>query len=399
MKKLILCALGISSFAFGQTSDMVSLGNGYANDCYYSFENDEQANLSATNWDLALEIGSMNVGIRLNERRANLWVYPGSINDWATLDSTGHSSWTQLRNSYEDWSEGAFNDIATGATYGWGEYTGGPNHNVEGTKIFLIELSDGSYRKLKIDLTSMSSIYNVTHEKLDNTDQVVEVIAKSTYTGKNFVYYDIETTTILDREPTSVDWDVVFTNYIYNLGGGYYGGTTGALHNKNTTTSEVSGVPTSTSTPDVYTEEINTVGYDWKTYAGGNYTIDADLSYFVKTSVGDVWKLIFTDFEGNSTGNIHFTKEKVETAGIAIYEGANISVYPNPANDILTISTTQKIQSLSIVDLSGQVVKEVNTIGFSSTQVSTKDLKNGAYFVQTLDALNRTGTKKIIIQH
>ena len=49
MKKLILCAFGLSSFAYGQTTDMVSLGATYANDSYYSFENGEEANVDALN--------------------------------------------------------------------------------------------------------------------------------------------------------------------------------------------------------------------------------------------------------------------------------------------------------------------------------------------------------------
>src|SRR5690606_2542791 len=127
-------------------------------------------------------MGGMATGVRLNERRATLWVYPGSINDWASLDTAGHSSWTQLRNGYDSWSNGAFNDdVATGATYGWGEYTGGPLHNVEGTKIFLIKLSDNTYRKLKIDLTSSSSIFQATHDFLDNSDETVTQITISDY--------------------------------------------------------------------------------------------------------------------------------------------------------------------------------------------------------------------------
>lgn len=398
MKKLILCALSISTIAMGQTTDMVSLGSGYTNDSYYSFENGEEENQPAMNYDIALEVGSMGVGIRLNERRASLWVYPGAIADWATLDTANHLSWTQLRNGYEDWSEGAFNDIITGATYGWGEYTGAPNHNVEGTKIFLIQLSDNSYRKMKIDLTSSSSVYNITHEKLDNTDQVVEVIAKSDFSGKNFVYYDIATTTVIDREPMSINWDLVFTNYIFNLGGGYYGGTTGALHNKNALTSEVTG-PIATSTYGTFEDAINTIGYDWKSYAGGAYSIVADLSYFVETEAGDIWKIVFTEFEGSSNGNIHFTKEKVATAGIIESNGANISVFPNPVNETLTVTTTQEIASITLINVSGQIVKQINSVGFSTAQISAGDLNEGVYFVQILDNLNRIGTKKIVVQH
>lgn len=399
MKKIILSAFCISSIAFAQTTDMVSLGASYANDSYYSFENGEEVNTSALNWDLAFEMGGMATGVRLNERNATLWVYPGAISDWATLDSTGHSSWTELHNNYEDWSSGAFNDAAaTGASYGWGEYTGGPLHNVEASKIFLIQLADNSYRKLKIDLTSTSSVFQVTHDLLDNSNEVITPITIADYAGKSFVYYDIATETVIDREPIKTDWDIVFTNYIFELAPGYFGGTTGALHNKNTATSEVSGVPTATSTPGTFTDEINTIGYDWKTYTG-TYTIVDDLTYFVETQEGDIWKLIFTQFEGSSNGNIHFTKEKIATAGIAEYTGADIHVYPNPAIDVINVKTANAISSISIIDLAGKTVKEVKSNNLLSIQISTLDLNNGVYILNTLDDSNRSSSTRIVIQH
>ena len=403
MKNRILFAFCLPTLLFAQTADMVSLGAGYTNESYYSFENGDEANVNNYNWDLAFEIDTYGAAVRLNRKNCTLWLYPGSIADWNTLDTTGMAAtWEQYINGYEAWEQGAFNmpaDPADGFDLGWGDYNS-VTHVISGSKIFVIQLSDDTYRKIIIDNLS-GGAFNFTYDQLDNSNEVVESITKATYTGKNFVYYDLASSTIIDREPASNAWDVVFTNYVLELAPGYFSGTTGALHNIGATTSQVDGVPTSSSTYGSFEEEINTIGYDWKTFDMGTftYTMVADLSYFVLTAEGDVWKLVFTDFEGSSNGNIHFTKEKVESAGIATYEGANISVYPNPANAILTISTTQELQNLSIVDLSGQIVKEINAIGFSSTQVSTADLKNGAYFIQTLDAFNRKGTQKIVIQH
>lgn len=403
MKKIIFLTLCFPTLTFAQTADMVSLGAGYANESYYSFENGEEANVDNYNWDLAFEINPYGAAVRLNRKNCTLWLYPGTIADWSTLDTTGMAAtWEQYINGYEAWEQGAFNipaDPADGFDLGWGVYNS-ITHVITGNKIFVVKLADDSYRKLIIDNVS-GGAFNFKYDQLDNSNEVVASITKSTYVGKNFVYYDLATSTVIDREPTSTEWDVVFTNYILELAPGYFSGTTGALHNKGVATSQVDGVATSSSTYGSFEDEINTIGYDWKIFDMGTFSFSLvdDLSYFVLTATGDVWKLVFTDFEGSSNGNIHFTKEKVETAGIPTYEGANIAVYPNPASDVLNISTTRVLQKLTITDLSGQVAKELNTLGFSSIQISTTDLKNGVYFIRTLDEFNRTGIKRIVIQH
>lgn len=67
-----------------------------------------------------------------------------------------------------------------------------------------------------------------------------------------------------------------------------------------------------------------------------------------------------------------------------------IKVYPNPFTDTLTISDVAKVQSVSVVDLAGRLVK---TIENPSSVLQLRDLKEGMYLV----VMNRKdGTKQIV---
>ena len=63
MKRLLLCSIGFTTLAFGQTTDMVSLDAGYTNESYYSFANGEVANVDNYDWDLAFELSAWGAGI------------------------------------------------------------------------------------------------------------------------------------------------------------------------------------------------------------------------------------------------------------------------------------------------------------------------------------------------
>ncbi|MFT6246633.1 MAG: hypothetical protein ACJAXI_003415 [Crocinitomicaceae bacterium] len=178
----------------------------------------------------------------------------------------------------------------------------------------------------------------------------------------------------------------------------YYSGVTGALHNNGVTVSKVSGVPVATSTYTTWDTTINTIGYDWKVFdfATFSYNTVDSLSYFVQTEDGGIWKLIFTDFEGSANGNIHFTKEQIEYAGIPVYEGANLEVYPNPANSILYINYAHDVKSVTITDMNGQLVLE-KTVNISSIDVST--LEEGIYLLRVQSQSGQSSVKRIVIQH
>ena len=211
-------------------------------------------------------------------------------------------------------------------------------------------------------------------------------------------YFDVLNNQINDREPSNTDWDVVFTNYVLELAPGYFGGVTSVLHNNGVTVSEISGVPVANATYNVWDTTVATIGYNWKAFdmVAFQYNIIDSLCYFVQTANGDVWKLIFTDFEGGSTGNIHFTKEQVEFAGIPVHEGVNMEVYPNPANQSIHVNYAHGIASITLMNMNGQTVLE-QTSQLSTIDVSS--LKEGFYFLKVVGVSNGTATQKIIVQH
>ena len=67
-----------------------------------------------------------------------------------------------------------------------------------------------------------------------------------------------------------------------------------------------------------------------------------------------------------------------------------VGVYPNPLTDVLNISKTDKIKSVSVTDLSGKLIK---TIEKPSPAIHLGDLKQGIYFV-TLNM--KDGTQQTI---
>lgn len=56
-------------------------------------------------------------------------------------------------------------------------------------------------------------------------------------------------------------------------------------------------------------------------------------------------------------------------------------VYPNPANNVLTVESDKRIQTISIVNALGQVVKQINSTT-NTEQVTLDNLTPGVYFVK-----------------
>ena len=401
MKRILLILTGISSLAFGQTADMVSLGAGYANESYYSFANGEQENVDNNNWHLAFDLSQYGVAVRLN--RKQVWLYDSEeqVGNWATtVDTTGMAAgWLQYINGYDFWDEGALNNAAdpgNGYDMGWGDYNT-TTHQIIGTRIFVLKFNDGTCRKLLIE-SLIGGAYTVKHADLDGANEVTVTVTKSDYANRNFVYYNVQTDTLIDREPAADSWDIVFTNYVLELAPGYYSGVTGALHNQNIEVSVSSGVPVATATYSLWEDTISTIGYDWKSFnmSTFEYDIVADLCYFVKEENGNIWKLVFTDFEGSSTGNIYFTKELVESAGIPEYEGASLAVYPNPASDFIKVESAHNITEMKLIDMNGAIV--LDQISALQT-LSLSAVENGVYLLQVINDKGRLAHKRVVVQH
>jgi hypothetical protein len=84
------------------------------------------------------------------------------------------------------------------------------------------------------------------------------------------------------------------------------------------------------------------------------------------------------------------------TAGLNDKALTKLSVYPNPANDIVTIAAGDAlVNNVSIVDINGRTVKSVKFDGLANTQVNVSDLAKGVY-VMTISSDKGTTTQKLM---
>jgi len=79
------------------------------------------------------------------------------------------------------------------------------------------------------------------------------------------------------------------------------------------------------------------------------------------------------------------------------FVSSKFSVYPNPANNLVTVSNNGNIQinKVSITDINGRTVKSTNYNGVTETQVNISELNAGIYFMN-IDTNEGTATKKIV---
>ncbi|MBK6986682.1 MAG: T9SS type A sorting domain-containing protein [Bacteroidetes bacterium] len=421
MNKTLFSLTLFSALAFTSKSqtiiDTVSVGAGYANQKWYSLQNDEQGTQSKDNWDIAFEINGYAASILGNVQKSNFAVYraPYSVAQYSTIDTSGISSWPLLYNSDTTWTVGAFNKGAISSNpndLGWGVYNSS-THIISGDSCFVIKLSASSYKKIKlIDLNG--GVYSFEYANIDGANPQVQSITKSNYTGKNFAYFDLTNNVVVDREPISANWDLTFVKYMsFVPPSGTPYGVTGVLSNKGVTVAQADNVASPATynswTAHTFNTAINTIGYDWKEINMSTFAWDIkmDTVYFVKAKTGDIWKLRFTKFTGSSTGNFILYKEKLSSVGLQDLKGniSQVSLYPNPSTGnttTLLFATETELSnvSVSIVDMTGRVVSTENTsvnTGLNKYELNTGSLNSGVYLIQ-LNAGTNTTTQKLIKQ-
>ena len=59
-----------------------------------------------------------------------------------------------------------------------------------------------------------------------------------------------------------------------------------------------------------------------------------------------------------------------------------ISIYPNPANNVLNIDSASELNSVRFYDVTGRMVKLIDMKGDFSRAMDVADLNNGIYILQ-----------------
>ena len=78
---------------------------------------------------------------------------------------------------------------------------------------------------------------------------------------------------------------------------------------------------------------------------------------------------------------------------------SRISLYPNPATNVLNISSSEMINNISLIDQTGRIVNQVSDIKTLHYQMNTSHLSAGVYIVRLNDVQGQTPViRKIVIE-
>lgn len=400
--------IAITSMLSAQiVSDIVTTGEGYTNQIWYSLANGEVGNAPKDNWDLAFEISGFTASIRYNEQKGMaVYASPYSIADWAAVDTTGMANnWEVLHDDPKSWERGAFNMYSSSDfDLGWGIYNV-VTHVIAGDSIYVVKLANGNFKKLRIDNLAAGT-YNFTYADIDGQNEISAALVKSQFSGKNFGYYNLETNEVVDREPLSEDWDITFTKYIDLVGPDATTpyGVTGILQNYTAETAEATETPVDDAvwSDFSFSDEINVIGYDWKYFDFSlGYVITENLSYFIMDQNGSVYQVVFTGFDGTTTGIYEFTVEEVGTVGITEIDIYNLRAFPNPSQgeNVNIHWDFGDFNQLRLIDLSGKLVLSQNISSQShSAEIPTSQLASGVYILQ-LQGANAFVNQKLVFNN
>ena len=409
---LFLSALSLS-FA-QEVEDSISMQPGYTNDVFYSLENGEVSEYSGSSWTVAFYNSAMSAAIMINDGRGvELFKVTDDISQFANItDTIGLSTWTQLYGTDTTWSDGsAFEAASTGSqsNYGWGEYNF-VSHVIAGSRIFMIKTIEDTYYKVYV-VKKETGIVTYRYASLDNSFDTTMVINVPDFLNKSYAYLNMDNHTVQDREPNGDEWDFVFTRYVTNFQGLAYYPVTGVFSNEGIEVAEVNDIPANANYTGVpFSEARNVIGDDWKSFdqmaIPPQFVLNDSVTYFVRNQVGDIYKLYFTAFDGSSTGNVRFNKEKVASGTTNILDNQPSvdvhTIYPNPTKgsvDLVFSSEEKEKLNLRVYSLLGKLVinsEIVANLGLNSIRLNLNDVENGVYLVQLGNGIN-TATHKLIV--
>ncbi len=160
-------------------------------------------------------------------------------------------------------------------------------------------------------------------------------------------------------------------------------------------------------------QDENNVLLNWKTATETN-----NKGFEVETSANgiDFDKIAFVDGAGNNSGiknyelgirnekDAYFRLKQVDFNGEFAYSnvvflpafGNEISIFPNPAQDFIIISSNKENSIFEITDLKG-ISLQKGTLKETKTTISTKNFNKGVYLVSVLENGKRT-VKKIVLE-
>lgn len=388
----------------------VSYGQSYKNQAYYRLADDAVETIDNNAWDIAFTTADGAAGIHLNESAvtfgAEAALYLAPTNNFEdpinSADLMG-----RLYNDEKSWDFGAFNSIRDPNDpndFGWGTMNAGV---VTGDEVFVIKFKDGSYKKLQI-VSLDQGVYTVKYAGLDGSNENTVTFDKADFAASDLAFLSLTTGQTLPA--ISIDWDLAFLRYASPNDDGSGGiiqiMSSGVLSAPGVEVAQADNViPEEVEYEDYIdslSSDIDVIGWDWKLFNNMIWELAENRAYFVKTTDGAVWKLVFKQFGGSTTGDAVFSKELVVTSGTSENSKVGgVNIYPNPTSGqttlLFSVENTGQAR-LVVSNIFGQNVWAGNFAaqsGFNAATLPLDGLSSGQYQV-TIHFGNDILTEKIV---
>jgi len=269
----------------------VNMSSDYKHQVWYSLDqNKVTSSNEKLSWDLAFESNTIEEHIFLNSSKAmrvSLIEKPfEEVNDTSGFGS----------NFRVDVSSGNRDSTAIG------------NWHLNKTKTYIVFAGYNlrgraiAYYKLQI-LASSATEYQIRYQKLYGGEEKTVMISKDK--NANLTMFSFETGKTLLIEPSTIDYDLCFTQYTHVFTNPlmYYQVTGVLATNRHTRIAEIPDadfeqVALSDSLSFPFKTDADAIGYDWKTFDLNTniFTINPRKIYLIQDSKGFYYKLHFTDF-------------------------------------------------------------------------------------------------------
>lgn len=271
----------------------VEMGSNYKYVFYYDLEtNTFVGKHEKTAWDIAFEPSINGFHIITNTGKAMFVFNTQTDNFDSVKDTTGFAigkTW--------DYPSGDLDSTAIG---NWKE-------------VKPVYILDRGYTELGVHqgfikiqfLNVTETTYSFKYANLDGSNFKNCTVSKNTV--YNFQFFSFSSNEEILIEPEKEKWDICFRQYIHV----FYDPITpylvlGCVLNRYNTeavvdnTVDFSQIDYSFVSKYTFSSAINSIGYDWKEYSSGIYTVIPSKNYVIKNRNGYFFKLHFIDFFNNS---------------------------------------------------------------------------------------------------
>ncbi len=108
----------------------------------------------------------------------------------------------------------------------------------------------------------------------------------------------------------------------------------------------------------------------------------------------------FPDFpESRTEGSVNYVDNIgwLSDGTTAIFENNTFefAVYPNPATEYIQIESPKSISKIQLLDLSGKLITQINSIDSNSATLNLQSINQGFYLIQIISVDGQTATKKL----